>query len=237
VVQETSSKLSDQFQSRQRAVVNGRAVSGSVDQRYDISRNKEAQEIPRPANQAFPAVRPLERPTFSSLGGINRGFNAVNQRIDYNVPVDLTGGSNGFYGMSSGGVEQFGIVDTDAYVNPTKTVETIKALLEGAFDDDDDRPKTRSRKKRQEPESMGLIGKMKSLDMGIDGGSCESKDESDEEEDMDDDDGTIEGLNVKLLPHQVQGVQWMREKEKGKPKGGILADDVQSPPYSIYTPC
>ncbi|KAI1172096.1 SNF2 family N-terminal domain-containing protein [Nemania sp. FL0916] len=42
----------------------------------------------------------------------------------------------------------------------------------------------------------------------------------------------IEGLNVRLLPHQVEGVEWMRNRElgpvkKGKvPKGGLLADDM-----------
>ncbi|KAK0709538.1 SNF2 family N-terminal domain-containing protein [Lasiosphaeria miniovina] len=46
------------------------------------------------------------------------------------------------------------------------------------------------------------------------------------------DDGTLKGIKVKLLPHQVEGVTWMRGRElgpvkKGKvPKGGILADDM-----------
>ncbi|KEQ70086.1 hypothetical protein M436DRAFT_22206, partial [Aureobasidium namibiae CBS 147.97] len=42
-----------------------------------------------------------------------------------------------------------------------------------------------------------------------------------------------EGLNIKLLPHQVEGVSWMIDKEIGErkkngvlPKGGILADDM-----------
>ncbi|KAK4119541.1 hypothetical protein N657DRAFT_674810 [Parathielavia appendiculata] len=45
-------------------------------------------------------------------------------------------------------------------------------------------------------------------------------------------DGTLEGIKVKLLPHQVEGVKWMRGREvgphkKGKvTKGGILADDM-----------
>ena len=45
-------------------------------------------------------------------------------------------------------------------------------------------------------------------------------------------DGTLEGIKVKLLPHQVEGVKWMRGREfgrlkKGTPtKGGILADDM-----------
>ncbi|KAK0707404.1 SNF2 family N-terminal domain-containing protein [Lasiosphaeris hirsuta] len=45
-------------------------------------------------------------------------------------------------------------------------------------------------------------------------------------------DGTLEGVTVKLLPHQVEGVKWMRGRELGPikrgklPKGGILADDM-----------
>ncbi|KAK1759669.1 transcription termination factor 2 [Echria macrotheca] len=66
------------------------------------------------------------------------------------------------------------------------------------------------------------------------------EDDEDEEEDQQSakpkeevsEDGTLEGINVKLLPHQVEGVKWMKNRElgplkKGKvPKGGILADDM-----------
>lgn len=40
-----------------------------------------------------------------------------------------------------------------------------------------------------------------------------------------------EGLLCKLLPHQVVGVNWMRSREEGKKKGGILADDVSPECY------
>ncbi|KAH0538010.1 hypothetical protein FGG08_005371 [Glutinoglossum americanum] len=202
-----------------------RAGSSSSDQRYNISRDSDVQEIPKPTNQVFPAIRPSERLAFSSLGGTDRGFVSVNQGMDKKAPIDLTGGSKDFYGMSSVVPDRFGAADTYAYIDPAKTAETIKALLEGAFDDDDDKPKTRSRKKKQEAEATGLVGKMESLGVGTNDESGVSKDESDEEEEVEDD-GTVEGLNVKLLPHQVHGVKWMKEKEKGKPKGGILADDM-----------
>jgi len=36
----------------------------------------------------------------------------------------------------------------------------------------------------------------------------------------------VAGLECLLLPHQVQGVEWMKQREQGEPKAGILADDM-----------
>jgi hypothetical protein len=36
----------------------------------------------------------------------------------------------------------------------------------------------------------------------------------------------VEGLDVTLLPHQVQGLAWLVSREEGKARGGILADDA-----------
>lgn len=41
-------------------------------------------------------------------------------------------------------------------------------------------------------------------------------------------DATVDGFRdeITLMPHQIQGRAWMRERETGKKCGGILADDV-----------
>lgn len=64
----------------------------------------------------------------------------------------------------------------------------------------------------------------------LEGGMDDEEDGEDLETNLDD--GTLEGIKVKLLPHQVEGVKWMKGRELGPvkrgkvPKGGILADDM-----------
>ncbi|RYP65683.1 hypothetical protein DL771_008182 [Monosporascus sp. 5C6A] len=63
-------------------------------------------------------------------------------------------------------------------------------------------------------------------------GSLEDDEDKVTSDDHSEDKSQIEGLKVRLLPHQVQGVEWMKGRElgpvkKGKvPKGGLLADDM-----------
>ncbi|KAI1769337.1 SNF2 family N-terminal domain-containing protein [Hypoxylon sp. FL1150] len=63
-------------------------------------------------------------------------------------------------------------------------------------------------------------------------GSIEDEEDRDAEKEDDEDKSRVEGLSVPLLPHQVEGVEWMKGRElgpvkKGKvPKGGLLADDM-----------
>lgn len=64
----------------------------------------------------------------------------------------------------------------------------------------------------------------------LEGGIDES--EGGDQAGQDNSDGTLEGINVRLLPHQVEGVAWMKGRELGPvqkgrlPRGGILADDM-----------
>ena len=103
---------------------------------------------------------------------------------------------------------RFGEPDPYMYVDSAQANDNIKNLLEGAFDDEDDKSKTRLRRRAKkalnegkEKEAKGLAAKLASLDV-----SGEKKEETvqPQEEEEEEEDGTVEGLKVKLLPHQVE---------------------------------
>ena len=189
----------------------------------ESSNHADVVEIPRPVDAFLWKSAPPATSTFSSFHTTG-GFTSVNASNNSRNHVDLTT-SDDPYMLDRGLLDdRFGAADPYNYVDPGKATENIKALLEGAFDDDEDKPRTRAQKKK-------LAEKLESLSVGV---QQQKEDLHDAEEE--EDDGTIEGLNVKLLPHQVDGVEWMKDKEIGKkkkngilPKGGILADDVRSP--------
>ncbi|KAF7517531.1 hypothetical protein G7054_g13779 [Neopestalotiopsis clavispora] len=90
------------------------------------------------------------------------------------------------------------------WTDPKKTSADLQALIEGSLSDEEEEDE----------------------EMGGEEGEKQSGDDDDKERSQ------IKGLNVRLLPHQVRGVEWMKRRElgpvkKGKvPKGGILADDM-----------
>ena len=200
--------------------------SGTESQPVSIQSSPDVVEIPRPANPPVWNNYPRPAPTYSSYNAPASGFTSVNKPT-----VDLTKPQIQSYtdpALIDGG---FGAADPFLYVDAGKATENIKALLEGAFDDEDDKPRTRGRKKQVDAAVAGLAGKLQGLD--VKGEESKENQELDEDEEEEEDDGTVEGLKVKLLPHQVDGVAWMRDKETGVkkkngvlPKGGILADDM-----------
>ena len=44
--------------------------------------------------------------------------------------------------------------------------------------------------------------------------------------DIDMDLADVAGMKCRLMPHQVQGHEWMKKREEGAYAGGILADDM-----------
>lgn len=151
------------------------------------------------------------------MGGAYKAFQPVNASSNY---IDLT--INNYRNPVL-------ISDPYTYVDPAKAQEDLKALLEGVIEDEEDSvPRTRSRKKRQDSELTNAISaKLQDLTIEREKIAVTSDDEDDDE-----DDGTVEGINVKLLPHQIEGLEWMTGRELGTskkgrvPKGGILADDM-----------
>ena len=184
-------------------------------------------EIPRPANASSWNAFSRPPPTYSSFNPPG-GFAAV---TSYQKPViDLTQPQVSYRDPALFD-DRFGAIDPYNYIDAAKANENIKELLEGAFEDEEDKPRTRSRKKQVEAAAADLSDKLKGL--GVKEESDKANHDDQDHDDEDEDDGTVEGLKVKLLPHQVDGVHWMTDKEIGTkkkngilPKGGILADDM-----------
>ena len=179
--------------------------------------------VPQPQQYAQWQPQPASRPMFSSHAYSNPFYEREN-----NV-VDLMTNSVGM--VTNRGLfndDRFGASDPYMYVDAAKANENIKALLEGAFEDEEDKPRTRRSKQQLDKKADELASQMQSMTI-----KPEVLEAQDEEAEEDEDKGNVEGLKVDLLPHQVDGVKWMRDKETGTkktrgvyPKGGILADDM-----------
>lgn len=164
-------------------------------------------------------AKPIPGQFFGSLGNTNRGFQSVN-----NYNPDLNRSSN-FIDLTKSTLKTNS--DPYTFVDPTQAHEDLKALLEGAVEDQDDLPKTRLFKKTKDSSIDDLVEKLEELDVDE---KIQVTSDNDEE---DEDDGTVEGIKVKLLPHQIEGLDWMLGRELGTgrkgarvPKGGMLADDM-----------
>ncbi|KAJ5221393.1 uncharacterized protein N7469_010280 [Penicillium citrinum] len=269
-----------------------------------------ATPIKRPEQVNFTTPR-APRPIFQSNAGPPKPSNASkNLQAFIDLTHDDTRPAKSDSQPRHGST--FGAMDINGYVDSEKANENIKALLEGAFEDEEDekpkksknkkkgkknqdkKPKAADKDKPAEPvqaekkkaasddlddlaaqlegvtvndskatdlksdeynvKAMGTLSETsdpEELDKGKvvdpnaeieeedkeddEADAEDGNDEDDDEDDEDDeeDDGTVAGLKVNLLPHQVDGVKWMCNKETGQrttkgiyPKGGILADDM-----------
>lgn len=246
-----------------------------------------ATPIKRPENTDWTTPR-APRALFMSKGTAPKASNASKNIQAF---IDLTQDDSGSFTKSEYVPTSFGAMDVHGYVDSEKATENIKALLEGAFEDEEEqsRPKPKSKKKGKkkklakkvelgdsaksvkkvdaddlddlaaqlegvtvndakavelsEDSGKAVVPSKQSHEAGEDksiateqeedGEEVEAEEDEDDEEEEDDDDETVEGLKVTLLPHQVEGVKWMCDKETGQrttkgifPKGGILADDM-----------
>ncbi|EMD93544.1 hypothetical protein COCC4DRAFT_48968 [Bipolaris maydis ATCC 48331] len=195
--------------------------------------------ISRPYNAPAKTTHAAPRPVYSSMGHaddfqpLNKGTHNPLQQARKTIILDDEDDFDPDAVIRKEG-SRFGEPDMYAYVDSGAASENIKALLEGAFDEENEkipRMRLRKTKKRQEDKATdSLADRLKALEVKDEETKPEVEAGPEEEEE---DDGTVEGLKVKLLPHQVDGVAWMIEKETGNhnkkaklPKGGILADDM-----------
>lgn len=204
-----------------------------------------AAPVPQPMNTQHRTIQAPPRPIYSSVGHAN-GFQPVNRNQGmFSLESRKTVILDDLAPKRSGSDDEdnfdpdtairaehgtFGAPDVYAYVDSSQANENIKALLEGALDEENI-PRTRGRKKKKQAEdnaALSLADRLEALEVKDAAADKAAEDEEDEE-----DDGTVDGMKVKLLPHQVEGVAWMIEKETGVhnkraklPKGGILADDM-----------
>lgn len=183
-------------------------------------------QIAKPTDIPFKTVKAAPQPMFSSLESNHGGYASASNCGGFQPTTVFGGGSS-----SMDPYRDMLAPAPYTYVDTAKAQDDIKALLEGAFEDDeDDKPRTRSRKKKQAAHAKDLLSKMNDLKVGEN--APEEAEAEEEEEEGEEDDGTVEGVKVKLLPHQIAGLEWMKGRELGTrkkgvvPKGGLLADDM-----------
>lgn len=226
-----------------------------------IGRMSQPEEHKRSAEGSFKIPIPVDdvpshtiaaqpRPTYTVFGQRDGNTVSSNAGAHASNPLDLTehpriyGGLGYPYsGTATAYLPAAYVAPGEHFVDSSQATESIKALLQGAVEDEDEEVKPRTRRRKAKKQSDDLVERLQNLKASKGGvipeasqtGSSSVETEEPEEESEDEDDGSVDGLAVKLLPHQVEGLRWMTNKEVAKrkdgvlPKGGILADDVRAP--------
>lgn len=154
------------------------------------------------------------------------GFGFVNS----NNFVDLTGGRKlpPAFSIPGGGAVAGanGSYYGGTYVDHEKTTESIKELLEGINDSPPARKKKGKKRERKVDDELADMMEEKAVLGDSVKREEEGEEEEEEDEEEEDESDVVDGLNVSLLPHQIRGLKFLRSREEGKARGGILADDV-----------
>lgn len=164
--------------------------------------------------------RPQAFPTFHSG---NRAGPTGFTTADYNDFIDLTEGRKlppTFSIPGGGAISGVNGIYHGTYVDHEKTTESIKELLEGINDSPPVKKKKGKKKEKKVDDELAAMMEEKAT---LSDGVKEEEEEEDEEEEESD---VVDGLNISLLPHQIRGLKFLRNREEGKARGGILADDV-----------
>ncbi|KAI9925224.1 hypothetical protein ASPWEDRAFT_164298 [Aspergillus wentii DTO 134E9] len=143
--------------------------------------DNDVVEIKRPENFTFNTPR-APKTFFTSKPSAIKMNNMNNANKNLRNFVDLTN-EGGFSPSVRPNNTGFGSMDVNGYVDTAKANENIKALLEGAFEDEDDkpRPKPKSKKNKKKKEKKS---KQKKEEMKTEEKKVERKEESSEVDDL-----------------------------------------------------
>ncbi|KZF21095.1 hypothetical protein L228DRAFT_284167 [Xylona heveae TC161] len=211
----------------------GQDPRSRISPKYAAPDGRGSESIIRPGTNRTASSKPIAPPTFASMGGEDSPFMVKDPRVKPKNIIDLTGSTDEFNPDACLYSNKFGSEDPYAYVDTAKANENIKALLEGAFEDEDDGKAANqsARRKKLNQAADSLADQLQGL--SVKGQENDEPDGAEDDEENEENEATVEGLDVQLLPHQVKGVSWMKNKEIGSakkngilPKGGILADDM-----------
>lgn len=159
-----------------------------------------------------------ETATVASLytGGTPYASQFANLNGGKATPVHRGSGASSASRKTVSSYPEYGV---GAPISEKDATEGIKNLLEGMNE-----VKLKRRKRKGEPpkvDDLADIFKNTKLDTET------PEPEEEEFEELDDEEADkVDGLDVTLLPHQIDGLAWLLSREEKKARGGILADDV-----------